>query len=464
MAWCDSIFQNCQSDCEMECQNCQSCQSYCERGCLRSCEGRCEDCEGACESSCEIICQSSCERSCQSSCESSCQTGAQTNRTPGTPSSISVPSTAKGGDVINISWGTASDDNLSGYILERSVNNGSYSQVYKGSNRSYKDTAQKNWNSVRYRVKGYDAYTSGAFKTSNIISVTHNTAPVLIGTFGELGNKNKAFTITFQVDDSETDQSLKATVRLNGSQIKAFDNLTRKQPYTIDITDTMLRGLSFNTKNTINISLTDGQVTTEKNWYFSRVNQPAQIRVSNTNLGEQNKEFSFSFTPTDPDGDKMTAKVYIDGVQIEDLGAVTDGQAKTCTIKRADFITLKNGEHKIRIDVKDSNGSISSAFITFTKKVTWYLYEYTEEMEEMPIDIRVDMLANLADGTVKKIEVCNNAKDASPSWETIEDAKWCEFKNKTKTAAKWALGVRVRVDRGTATKDSYVYGFNISYA
>lgn len=313
----------------------------------------------------------------------------------------------------------------------------------------------------------YNAYTNNARNSDGYWYVRDreaNTAPVLIGDFRELGNKNKAFTVTFQVDDSETDQSLKATVRLNGSQIKAFDNLTRKQSYTIDITDTMLRGLSFNTKNTINISLTDGQVTTEKNWYFSRVNQPAQIKVSNTNLGEQNKEFSFSFTPTDPDGDKMTAKVYIDGVQIEDLGEVTGGKVKTCTIKRADFITLKNGEHKIRIDVKDSNGSISSAFITFTKKVTWYLYEYTEELEEMPIDIRVDMLANLADGIVKKIEVCNNAKDASPSWETIEDAKWCEFKNKTKTAEKWGLGVRVRVDRGTATQDSYIYGFNISYA
>lgn len=459
MAYCN-VFENC--------NNCETwCQDYCEKHdetCTR-CEVGCEDyCERKCQDTCEGSCQSTCENNCQTSCQSSCQTGAQTNKTPGTPSSISVPSTAKSGDTITVSWGIASDDNLSGYILERSINNGSYSQVYKGSSRSYKDTAQKSWNSVRYRVKGYDSYTSGSFKTSNIISITHNTAPVLIGTFGELGNKNKAFKITFQVDDSETDQYLKATVRLNGSQIKVFDNMTRKQSYEIEITNTMLRGLSFNTKNTINVSLTDGTVSVENNWYFSRVNQPAEIKVSNTNLGEQNKEFTFSFTPKDPDGDKMTAKVYIDGVQIEDLGAVTDGKAKTCTIKREDFITLKNGEHKIRIDVKDSNGSISSAFITFTKKVTWYLYEYTEELEEMPIDIRVDMLASLADGTVKKIEVCNNAKDAKPTWETIEDAKWCEFKNKTKTAAKWGLGVRVRVDRGKAKKDSYVYGFNISYA
>ena len=313
----------------------------------------------------------------------------------------------------------------------------------------------------------YDAYTNNARNSDGYWYVRDreaNQAPRLIGDFKDLGTRNGAFSIEFQVDDQDTDQALKATIRLNGSQIKVFENMTRRQSYEINITNELLKDLEFNKRNTINISLTDNNVTVEENFYFTKTNRPPEITVSNSNLGTQNKEFKITFSATDPDGDAMTAKIYIDGVQVEDLGAITAGQEKAYSIKREDFITLKNGEHKIRIDVTDAEGSQSSRFITFTKMVTWYLYEYTEELGNRAIDIRVDMLTNLAEGIIKKIEVCNNALDTNPTWETIEEGKWVKFANTTKTAAKWGLGVRVRVDRGAATQDSYIYGFNISYA
>lgn len=313
----------------------------------------------------------------------------------------------------------------------------------------------------------YNAYTNNARNKDGYWYVRDreaNQAPRLIGDFKDLGTRNGAFTLEFQVDDQDTDQALKAAVRLNGSQIKVFENMTRRQSYEINITNELLKDLEFNKRNTVNISLTDGNVTVEENFYFTKTNRPPEITVANSNMGTQNKEFKITFSATDPDGDAMTAKIYIDGVQVEDLGAITAGQEKAYSIKREDFITLKNGEHKIRIDVTDAEGSQSSSFITFTKMVTWYLYEYTEELGNKAVDIRIDMLANLAEGITKKIEVCNNALDTKPTWETIEEGKWVKFKNTTKTSAKWGLGVRVRVDRGTATQDSYIYGFNISYA
>ena len=61
------------------------------------------------------------------------------NRAPSKPSSITVPSSVRGGESLSISWGASTDEdgNLSGYILERQVNGGAWAQVYKGINRSY---------------------------------------------------------------------------------------------------------------------------------------------------------------------------------------------------------------------------------------------------------------------------------------------------------------------------------------
>ena len=62
-----------------------------------------------------------------------------TNTAPTTPSSITVPQSIQGGSPITVSWGASTDaqNNLEGYILERSTDGGkSWSQVYQGSSRS----------------------------------------------------------------------------------------------------------------------------------------------------------------------------------------------------------------------------------------------------------------------------------------------------------------------------------------
>ena len=222
--------------------------------------------------------------------------------------------------------------------------------------------------------------------------------------------------------------------------------------------------MPLNKSHTLNISVTDGAETQNTNLTFTRTNSLPTIKIANSNLGEQNKEFSFKFTPDDADGDNISAKVYIDGIQIADLGSVTRGKEITHAIERKDFITLKNGGHKIKIDVTDSNGGVSSGYIDFTKRVTWYTYEFTQEVDEMASEIRIDMLAELKTGVKIDIQVCNNALDSKPTWEKAEEGKWKRLDNTTKTAGKWAVGVKVRVDRGTAKTDSYIYGWNVSFA
>lgn len=102
------------------------------------------------------------------------------NTAPTTPSSITVPSSIKGGSTITISWGAATDadGNLSRYVVQRSANGGSWTQIYSGSALSTTNTVAAGTNTVAYRVKAVDAEgLSSEYKTSNTITVINNTAP-----------------------------------------------------------------------------------------------------------------------------------------------------------------------------------------------------------------------------------------------------------------------------------------------
>ena len=96
---------------------------------------------------------------------------------------------------------------------------------------------------MRYRVCGYDPYTSGSYRTSNIVKVTHNAAPVITGQDEDLGTKNSAFEKSFRVNDPDGGQSLTVRVSLNGAQLNEYINASRDFDYTVKITDEILKML-----------------------------------------------------------------------------------------------------------------------------------------------------------------------------------------------------------------------------
>ena len=133
------------------------------------------------------------------------------NRAPTAPGSISVPETVKGGATLVISWAasTDSDDNLSGYELERQYNGGGWAQIYKGAGRSYTDTITSGWQSVAYRVRAYDALNAtSSYTTSPTRTVDNNSAPTISSSTASgtnLGIKTEAFDLTYTVADADKD-------------------------------------------------------------------------------------------------------------------------------------------------------------------------------------------------------------------------------------------------------------------
>lgn len=296
-----------------------------------------------------------------------------------------------------------------------------------------------------------------------------NQSPTISGKDEDLGGFKAPFKRVFSVDDPDNNETLNVTVKLNSATIRTINNATKNESYEIDIDKAKFDELELNKTNTIEITVTDTNgASAIRRYTFKKVNSNPLVTVTNSNLGEQNKPFNFSFKANDPDGDDITVKVYVDDVQVQDLGKITPDQVKTIGIGKLDYAKLLNGEHRIKIEATDSFGAKGTGYITFTKKIDYCWYRLTKEVDAQPSAVVVNPLAELAKGAKLTVKVSLNANDTNPTWEILPDdfiGQKYNFKTKSKTADKWCIGVDIRIDRANTPEGmaSYFYGFVGAY-
>lgn len=150
------------------------------------------------------------------------------NHDPAAPQSITVPLKVVGGESLTITWSAGSDEDgdLTGYILQRKVGSGSWTQIYKGNSLSYQDTIGNGWQSVQYRVCAYDSYSANStYTTSETRTVDNNTAPTIscdTPSGSNLGTKSSGFSISYSVDDVDSD-AVNVTESMDGTTKRIFD-------------------------------------------------------------------------------------------------------------------------------------------------------------------------------------------------------------------------------------------------
>ena len=182
------------------------------------------------------------------------------NQAPTAPTSITVPTEVIGGENLSISWGqsTDADGNLSGYVLERKNNGGTWGQIYKGSARSFSDAITYGWTSVQYRVKAYDAAgAESAYTTSATRDVINNRPPVISGSDGNLGSyTNAAPTFDYTVTDADGHQ-VTVVERLDGAKHKEY-TATLGQSNTFAISAEAWQKI-LNGSHTVTVTATDAK-------------------------------------------------------------------------------------------------------------------------------------------------------------------------------------------------------------
>lgn len=185
------------------------------------------------------------------------------NTAPATPASISIPSSISGGTSITVQWGASIDteENLEGYIVERSVNGGSsWSQIYKGSDTQTTNTVEFGTESVMYRVKAYDSEgLQSGYKTSNQATVINNTAPTITcdqASDTDLGEKSSGFSISYTVNDVDED-SVTVTERMDTNTKRTFQPALG-QANQFQVTGTYFQQI-LNGKHTMKINAQDSR-------------------------------------------------------------------------------------------------------------------------------------------------------------------------------------------------------------
>ncbi len=189
-------------------------------------------------------------------------------------------------------------------------------------------------------------------------------------------------------------------------------------------------------------------------------NQPPVISGVDTDLGTLTDKLTVSNTITDPDGDSVTVTYALDGTALEAI-QVTPGIPCSYSLVGTRWLTILNGTHTLTITATDSKGASSVRKYTFTKNVT-ALSILSDPMDStaMPVRVSCSVTKAIAEGAIYKVEVCNNGRDASPTWEDAtnetEAGEVHVFANKSKTADTWAVRIKVTVNRNGASGACYI--------
>ena len=402
----------------------------------------------------------------ESSWKTSQQATVINNSAPSAPPSISAPDSVKGGGTLVVSWAAASDSdgNLAGYILERSVDSASYTQVYKGSALTYTDTITKGWATVAYRVKAYDDEgLESSWKTSQQATVINNSAPSAPPSISAPDSVKGGGTLVVSwAAASDSDGNLAGYIlerSTNGgsSWSKIYQGTATRTTNVIKhgTSSVMYRVKAYDTEGLESAYKTSPKITI--------INNAAPvITTSSSTLGEKNAAFSWTYTVTDADGDSLTVTEKLDGKTTKTRTGVASGTTLTFeqVADAAGFQRVLNGSHTLTVEVSDGKET-TSASATFTKTVHAASVTLAEPLT-VEGDITVAVLqvtGSIPDDAVFKTEVTNNANDPSPVWQdvTTEVRKGVNivFENKTATAGA-AFNFRVSVSRGASGTGGYI--------
>ncbi|MEG1525669.1 MAG: DUF6273 domain-containing protein [Clostridia bacterium] len=195
------------------------------------------------------------------------------------------------------------------------------------------------------------------------------------------------------------------------------------------------------------------------------VNTPPVINYSGqTALGDKTEGFNVTYTVTDADGNAVTATEKMDSAVKRTYAPALGTYQQFQAVLPANWQTILNGPHMLDIEATDGSSPATPVQITFTKKVYGCSVTLSAPLaaSAMPVAMRLAILGSIPADAIWTAEVCNNAYDATPAWESIKSSIQSErnyvFQNKANTAGLWGVNFRINIQRGSADNGGYISG------
>ena len=328
-------------------------------------------------------------------------------------------------------------------------------------------------------------YSVSYFSSNNFgfraVLILQNSPPTISNSDGSLGSFAQALVKTYSVSEADGD-FFSILEQLDGSTIRTLSN-QRDGSFTINLTDRW-GSLALGT-HTLKITATDTKgAASIRTWTFSKTNSPAgKPTITGLASGQrmgQSAEIVFIPT-TDPDGDAQTFAVEFatNSAFTEGKKTFTAGLKKyNATSKVWESATVgtnadagaqfkipasnlaANTDYYVRVSTTDKNGSniavYSNALLVHIGTVL-EISSLPAPLSYQPISVTPRFGMVVDPRATITLQVCNNAQDVSPTWEDATAAFYENtpyiFTNKQKTAASWAVAVKVKIDANDSTNE-----------
>lgn len=193
-------------------------------------------------------------------------------------------------------------------------------------------------------------------------------------------------------------------------------------------------------------------------------NQPVVTTVSPPS-GAYEEKPSFSYTVNDADGHAMTVTESIDGKILKTHTDVSSDTSLTFDVSDLEWISTRiNEEINIDIKVDDGNGGEATASYPITRTVPAIDMQLKEPFETDAAARRLLLTLNgsIPADAVISVQACNNAFDASPTWENATNMVLSNlpypFMNETKTSDRWGISFKVKIEREESTRPIFIDG------
>lgn len=292
--------------------------------------------------------------------------------------------------------------------------------------------------------------------------------PTISGSDSNLGDKKQAFSISYTVNDADSKDTLTVTEKLNGTTIRTINNAVRNQSYSFSVTSSQFANLKLYETNTIKITVSDGTLSATRTYTFRKTNTAPVINYTGSdNLGIINSKPTIRYTVTDAEGDDITITERLNSKVLQTY-TVSSGTSCTVNIPNMSWLGCGNSTNTIEINARDTAGGSSNKTITFTRaidRIEVITNPIKTDKAVTKISLEVGWNTENASG---QVFVCNNAYDASPTWENMTNSVGgnlvYNITNTTKTAAEWGVSVKVIVKKdGGSTGEVSLYSIKGTY-
>ncbi|MFF0831036.1 glycine-rich protein [Brevibacillus sp. NPDC003359] len=334
--------------------------------------------------------------------------------------------------------------------------------------------------------------TTGAVKYRGVLNLNKKPVVTLDTPDNQTLTENSTLKVSGQAVDEDVGDVVSVFYKINSGPTQAaassisdgstpilFDKTLTYRNKRIYLGDTDITGIDLaeNTDHILTVSAEDNkqgkslEVTRKLRVVWNR---PPVIDGQNKDLGIMEAPPVETYTVTEPESNPFTVTEKINGVVIRTFPGVADRQ-ESITIPKDLWLRLEPGvPHTLTIEATDNQGMSSTRTFTLTRfvnKIVFNGMDFNTLPEAVKLRFTTDVAAKrilftptwiIPPGATILVEVCNNAYDALPTWEdatiVVKLGRAHLFNNVSKTADKWGINFRFRIDKANANSSIYAKG------